>query len=179
MHRTICRSFIFINKNGSNPNVYQQMNEQINKHFIYLCRILLYSGKDWSICIHNNVDGYHNFMVCKRNHIKETHTESSHFYTYRKGKLISRERKQIMNCSLPGSSVHGILQAKIFEWLAISFSRGSPQLMDGTWVSCVSCIVVGFFTHWGTWRVHKDCRDPTHCEVTKSQMQLRWLSMHN
>ena len=30
-----------------------------------------------------------------------------------------------MDCSLPGSSVHGILQARILEWVAISFSRGS------------------------------------------------------
>ena len=32
-----------------------------------------------------------------------------------------------MDCSLPGSSVHGISQAKILEWVAISFSRGSSQ----------------------------------------------------
>ena len=32
-----------------------------------------------------------------------------------------------MDCSLPGSSVHGILQARILEWVAISFSRGSSQ----------------------------------------------------
>ena len=32
-----------------------------------------------------------------------------------------------MDCSLPGSSLHGILQAKILEWVAISFSRGSSQ----------------------------------------------------
>ena len=31
----------------------------------------------------------------------------------------------LMNCSLPGSSVHGILQARILEWVAIAFSRGS------------------------------------------------------
>ena len=31
-----------------------------------------------------------------------------------------------MDCSLPGSSVHGILQARILEWVAISSSRGSP-----------------------------------------------------
>ena len=35
-----------------------------------------------------------------------------------------------MNCSPPGFSVHGILQAKILEWVAISFSRGSSQLRD-------------------------------------------------
>ena len=45
-----------------------------------------------------------------------------------------------VDCSPPGSSVHGILQARIPEWLAISFSRESSQLRDRTQVSCVSCI---------------------------------------
>ena len=40
-----------------------------------------------------------------------------------------------MDCSLPGSSVHGILQARILEWVAISFSRVSSQCRDQTWVS--------------------------------------------
>ena len=35
-----------------------------------------------------------------------------------------------MDCSLPGSSVHGIFQARILEWIAISFSRGSSQLRN-------------------------------------------------
>ena len=41
----------------------------------------------------------------------------------------------LMECSPPGSSVRGILQARIMEWVAISFSRGSSQLRDWTWVS--------------------------------------------
>ena len=41
-----------------------------------------------------------------------------------------------MDCSLPGSSVRGILQARILEWIAISFSRGSSWPRDRTWVSC-------------------------------------------
>ena len=45
-----------------------------------------------------------------------------------------------MDCSLPGSSVHGIFQARILEWVAISSSRGSSQPRDQTCVSCVSCI---------------------------------------
>ena len=48
-----------------------------------------------------------------------------------------------MNCNLPGSSVHGILQARIVEWVAISFFRGSFQPRDGTRVSCIgkcSCL---------------------------------------
>ena len=40
-----------------------------------------------------------------------------------------------MDCSPPGSSVHGILQARILEWVAISFSRGSSQPRDWTQVS--------------------------------------------
>ena len=44
-----------------------------------------------------------------------------------------------MDCSLPGSSVHGILQARILEWVAISSSRGSSWPRDQTCVSCSSC----------------------------------------
>ena len=43
-----------------------------------------------------------------------------------------------MDCSPPGSSVHGILQARILEWVAISFSRGSSSPRD--WARHVSCI---------------------------------------
>ena len=42
-----------------------------------------------------------------------------------------------MDCSLPGSSIHGILQARVQEWVAISFSRGSSQPRDRTRVSCI------------------------------------------
>ena len=45
----------------------------------------------------------------------------------------------------PGSSVHGIPQAGILEWVAISFSRGSSQPRDRTWVSCIAG---RFFTIW-------------------------------
>ena len=52
-----------------------------------------------------------------------------------------------MDCSPPGSSVHGILQKRILEWVAIPFSRGSSQPRDRTWVSCIAG---GFFTIWAT-----------------------------
>ena len=48
-----------------------------------------------------------------------------------------------MDCSLPGSSVHGILQARTLEWVAFPFSRGSSQPSDQ---ARVSCIAGGFFT---------------------------------
>ena len=52
-----------------------------------------------------------------------------------------------MDCSPPGSSVHGILQARILEWVAISSSRESSQPRDWIWVSCIAD---GFFTFWAT-----------------------------
>ena len=45
-----------------------------------------------------------------------------------------------MDCSPPGSSAHGIFQARILEWFAIPYSRGSCWPRDGTHVSCISCI---------------------------------------
>ena len=45
-----------------------------------------------------------------------------------------------MDCSSPGSTVHGILQARILEWVAMPSSKGSFQLRDRTHASCVSCI---------------------------------------
>ena len=48
-----------------------------------------------------------------------------------------------MDCSLPGSSVHGILQARILEWVAMPSSRGFSQPRDRTQDSCIA---VRFFT---------------------------------
>ena len=52
-----------------------------------------------------------------------------------------------LDCSPTCSSVHGILQARILEWVAISFSRGSSWPRDQTWVSCIAG---RFFTVWAT-----------------------------
>ena len=42
-----------------------------------------------------------------------------------------------MDCSFPGSSVHGILQARILEWVTMPSFRGSSQLRDQTYVFCI------------------------------------------
>ena len=66
-----------------------------------------------------------------------------------------------MDCNPPGSSVHGIVQARTLEWVAISSPRGSSWPKDWTHVSCISCIdrwIFFFFflplSHLGspTWR---------------------------
>ena len=52
-----------------------------------------------------------------------------------------------MDCSPPGSSVHGILQARVLEWVAISFSRGTSRPRDQTQDSYIAG---EFFTVWAT-----------------------------
>ena len=64
-----------------------------------------------------------------------------------KWKLVTQSCPTLCNpkdCSLPSSSVHAVLQARILEWVAISFSSGSSQLRDWTQVSCIAGI---FFTN--------------------------------
>ena len=57
-----------------------------------------------------------------------------------------------MDCRSSGSTVHGILQARIAEWIAISFSRGSSRPRDWT---LVSCITGRLFTNWTTRKPYK------------------------
>ena len=56
-----------------------------------------------------------------------------------------------MDYSLLGSSLHGILQARILELVAMPSSRGLSWSRDWTHISYVSCIAGGFFTHRATW----------------------------
>ena len=55
-----------------------------------------------------------------------------------------------MDCSLTGSSIHGIFQARILEWAAISFSRRSSQPRDWTWVSRIVdiCFIIWATSNW-------------------------------
>ena len=57
-----------------------------------------------------------------------------------------------MDCSPPGSSVHGILQAKILEWVSAPFSRGSSRPRDPNQVSCMGRQIP---QHRGTWEAHE------------------------
>ena len=59
-----------------------------------------------------------------------------------------------MECSLPGSSVHGILQARTLEWVALPSSRWSSQPRDGTQVFYIAG---RFFTFWATREAQEYC----------------------
>ena len=75
---------------------------------------------------------------------------SSQFIHYGSGSIshsVVSNSLQPMDYSPPGSSVHGILQARILEWVAVSSSRGSAQPRDWTHVSRIAD---KFFTVWAT-----------------------------
>ena len=60
-----------------------------------------------------------------------------------------------MDCNLPSSSLHGILQARILEWGAISYSREYSQPRDRTHMPLMSpALADGFFTSSATWEAH-------------------------
>ena len=67
-----------------------------------------------------------------------------------------------VDCSLPGFSVHGILQARILERVAIPFSKGSSWPRDRTQVSCFAG---GFFTIWATKEARKCVYTCTHTNI--------------
>ena len=73
-----------------------------------------------------------------------------------------------IDCSPPGSSIHGILQAKILEWVAISFSRGFSFSRDRTWVSFIAG---RFFTIWAT----RPCRRPCLSVSPGEGSSLQWV----
>ena len=73
-----------------------------------------------------------------------------------------------MDCSLPGSSVHGIFQARVLEWDATSFCRGSFRPRDQTQVSR---IVGRCFTVWATIQEKWNITHPSH---SRQQMCLSW-----
>ena len=70
-----------------------------------------------------------------------------------------------LDCSLLGSSVHGISQARILEWIAIHLSRGSSQLRDRTHVSCIDRQILYL---WATRKATLVC-------VIKGQMAVCFL----
>ena len=71
-----------------------------------------------------------------------------------------------MDCSPPGSSVHGISQARTLEWVAIPFSRGSSWLRDGTHISCISST--------GRWILYHQATREAHMLSSEAKGQAWW-----
>ena len=85
--------------------------------------------------------------LCWKHQVLATHSPGKSLFSYFYLILTESEsesRSVVFNslqphdCSLPDSSVHGILQVRILKWVAISFSRGSSCPRDGTQASCIT-----------------------------------------
>ena len=79
---------------------------------------------------------------------------------------------QPMGCSPPGSAVHGILQARILEWVAMPFSRGSSQPKDHTAFFASPAQAGGLFTTSTTWKAKKK-------KKKKAFQAKEKISLHN
>ena len=81
-----------------------------------------------------------------------------------------------MDCRMPGSSVHGILQARILEWVAMLSSRGSSWSRDGNCVSCgyeiKRCLLLGgkFMTNLDSLLKNRDITLPTKVHLVKAMV---------
>ena len=89
-------------------------------------------------------------------------------YHTTKGTLSESEVTQLcptfcdpMDCRLPGSSFHGLFQAGVLEWVAISFSKGSRRHRDQTHVSFNSCIGRQILYYYTTWEAHVAWHPPS------------------
>ena len=77
-----------------------------------------------------------------------------------------------MNCSLPGSSDHGILQARIPEEVAMPFSRGSPRLRDRTPVSDFS-----YIGRWVLYHNKRHLRSPSNTSFDVTTLCLKTFDL--
>ena len=84
--------------------------------------------------------------VVKRNEIKKIYSQPSVCVLTQSCPTLCDP----IDCNPPGSSVNGISQARMLEWVTVSYSKGSSWPRDQTRVSCVSCIVRQILYHWAT-----------------------------
>ena len=113
----------------------------------YTMEYYLTIKKEWNNTICSNMDRPRNYYTKWSKPDREIQTQiSERCWKWSEVKLCPTLCDP-MDCSLLGSSIHGIFQARVLEWVAIYFSRGSSWPRDGT---CVSRIVGRHFTVWAT-----------------------------
>ena len=89
-----------------------------------------------------------------------------HYYVFvAKSLQLSLTLCDPMDCSVPGSSAHGILQARGLQWVAMTLSRGSSQPRGWTCVSLSPILAGKFFTISTTWEAHST-------EINKEELLL-------
>ena len=85
--------------------------------------------------------------------------------------VVSDSFATAMDWSPLGSSVHGITQARVQEWVSISFSRGSSQPRKQTHISCIGRILY----HWATWEAPFITMFSSLKYPTVKKARIHWL----
>ena len=118
--------------------VWEALNWTCNSHLQGASKRKKLEVGHWSLVLNKESSFIYLFCVKKNTHLN----------TSRKWKSLSCVQLFVTkDCSPSGSSVHGIPQARILEWVAMPSSRGSAQPRDQTQVSCTAG---GLFTIWAT-----------------------------
>ena len=147
---------------GSSPGVHQWMNGK--ETAICLCNRIWFSLKRKDILTHSTM-----WMNLENIMLSEISQSQKHKYQKKKHRcclyfiplthccccLVAKSCSTLCNstdCSLPGPSVHEILQARILKWVAIAFSRSYSWPRGQTQISCIGRW--SFFCHWATWEAH-------------------------
>ena len=134
----------------------------LNTAFYLLLHVIIHKHHFIDIYWSSTMCGWVFFLTIKQSSFKKKHPKnktscSQHTCIGRMCVCLSFQSCPTlydpMDCSLPDSSVHGILQARILEWAASSFSRGFSWVSDCTRISCVSCISRQILYHGTTWGV--------------------------
>ena len=130
--------FIVIHNNSKRETSQMSINWWMVNCFVANTYIgsSLSNDKAGTIHTQNNVDASHEWRQVTEARHKSLSVGRSCCCCYCLVALLCLTLCDPMDCSPPGSSVHGICQARILEWVAISFSRESSQPRDPTHVSC-------------------------------------------
>ena len=133
---------------GSIPGSGRSPGEGNGNPFQYSCLGNLMDSGTWQATVHGIAESETTEQLSNNNL-----TSPSHFWLHSILQLVGKQKVKVksesevaqscptlfdpMDCSLPGSSLHGILQARVLEWGAISFARGSSRPRDRTRVSLI------------------------------------------
>ena len=89
------------------------------------------------------------WILCPLSHWRDSH--GYHECVHAKAFQLCPTLCNFMDCSPPSSSIHGIFQTRILEWVAISHSRGPSPSREGTCISLSFALAGRFFTISATW----------------------------
>ena len=137
---------------GCSPCIRHHWNTTWTAHTTFSCNCPQYMDEDWRATEVRELAQVHPASQWQNHPRTESKPLTTRLCLLNKARFLHLVTKLCltlcnpMDCCPPSSSIYGILQARILEWVAISFSWPSSRSRDQTRILCVSCIARGFFT---------------------------------